>query len=211
MNPIPIHLAVEDSLSEIMLRVLLKQSGRNYAVGAVYGGSGFGYLKKMTPGFNRAARGTPFLLLTDLDRTECPPRLIEEWLGVAAHPNFLFRVAVREVESWVIAHKKGLARFFGLPVATIPDNPDQLETSERGTNKTGRPIKTSNYSRRHCSSPGSHRSQGAGYNSRLGEFIKYPMACSEAANASPSLDRTIRRIRSFKPVEYVNTNRKGIA
>lgn len=55
-------------------------------------------------GFNFAARLTPFLVLADLDRIECAPKLIRDWLPVEKHPNPVFRVAVREVESWVQAY-----------------------------------------------------------------------------------------------------------
>ena len=67
-NVIPINLAVEDPLSEIVLRVMLQQSGHHYAVGTCFGHHGFGYLKKRANGFNNVSQGTPFLVLTDLDQ-----------------------------------------------------------------------------------------------------------------------------------------------
>ena len=98
-EPIPIHLAVEDELSEAVLREILKQSGRPFVVGAVYRRGGFGYLRANVRGFNNGAKGIPFFLLTDLDKNECAPMLIQEWLTVPLHPNLIFRVAVREVEA----------------------------------------------------------------------------------------------------------------
>ncbi|MDF2210039.1 hypothetical protein L1F28_15070 [Arthrospira platensis NCB002] len=42
-----------------------------------------------------------YLVLTDLDKSECPLAIINEWLkSQPKHPNLLFRVAVKEVESW---------------------------------------------------------------------------------------------------------------
>jgi hypothetical protein len=38
--------------------------------------SGFGYIKSKIKDFNRAAKGMPFLVLTDLDKEECAPKLI---------------------------------------------------------------------------------------------------------------------------------------
>jgi len=75
MQPIPIHIAVEDPLSEAVLRKILICSNRPYIVGSCFNRGGFGYLKKNIRGFNNAAKGTPFLVLTDLDRTECAPVL----------------------------------------------------------------------------------------------------------------------------------------
>jgi len=48
---------------------------------------GFGYLKKMINGFNNAAKTAPVLVLTDLDMSECPPTLIQNWLKVRKHHN----------------------------------------------------------------------------------------------------------------------------
>lgn len=110
-TPIPIQLAVEDDLSEAVLRKILSTSGRPYAVGTCYLGRGFGYLRKTIHGFNNAAKGTPYLVLTDLDQAECPPNLIGAWLQVPIHANLVFRVAVREVEAWLLADRAGLARF----------------------------------------------------------------------------------------------------
>lgn len=118
---ISVHIAVEDPLSESVLRALLHQSGRPYWIGTVYGGRGFGDLKRMASGFNQASRFTPFVLLTDLDRADCPPVIIDSWLPHPKHPNFLFRVAVREVEAWVLADREAFAKFCGVPVSAIPE------------------------------------------------------------------------------------------
>ena len=82
-------LAVEYPVSEFVLKVMLQQSGRNYAIGSCLGRSGFGYLKKSINGFNNAAKGTPFLILTDLDQTNYPPLFINEWLSAPKYNNLL--------------------------------------------------------------------------------------------------------------------------
>ena len=50
---IPINLAVEDDLSESVLRKILQD---RYVVGNCYKRGGFGYLKKNIAGFNPSAR-----------------------------------------------------------------------------------------------------------------------------------------------------------
>ena len=112
--PIPIYLAVEDELSEWVVRRALSTRSTGYAVGAVFSQGGFGYLKRQAPAFNNAAKGCPFLLLADLDLSPCPPQLIKDWLGRPKHPHFLLRVAVREVESWLLGDPVGLKTFLGL-------------------------------------------------------------------------------------------------
>ncbi len=131
MNPVPVNLAVEDALSEAVLRRVLAESGREYAVGAVYCRGGFGYLKRTIRGWNNAARGTPFVVLTDLDRGECAPSLICEWLPGFIHPNLLLRVAVREVEAWLIGDRENMARFLRCPLSRVPTSPEALDDPKR--------------------------------------------------------------------------------
>jgi hypothetical protein len=110
-GPIQINLAVEDLLSEQMLRTALEQCG-NYQVGAVYRKGGQAYLKSKLIGFNRAAKGMPYLMLTDLDRRPCATHLIEEWFdcetedyGARRHPNLVFLIAVREKQHSPSLHR----------------------------------------------------------------------------------------------------------
>jgi hypothetical protein len=50
MTSIPINLAVEDALSEAVLREMLKQSQRPFSIGNCLMNSGYGYLKKNISG-----------------------------------------------------------------------------------------------------------------------------------------------------------------
>ncbi len=68
----------------------------------------------------------PYLVLTDLDNRECAPSMIQEWLPVTRNHNLIFRIAVREVESWILADRKGFAKFLGIAQKRIPENPDDL-------------------------------------------------------------------------------------
>ena len=38
----------------------------------------------------------------------------------------IFRIAVREVESWIIADKEGIAEFLNVAVANFTDLPDNI-------------------------------------------------------------------------------------
>ena len=76
MGDIFINLAVEDELSEVVLRKVLRETKRPFVVGTCFRKRGFGYLKSKLSGFNNACKGTPFLILTDLDRKPCPQLLI---------------------------------------------------------------------------------------------------------------------------------------
>lgn len=199
MTPIPVNLAVEDALSEATLRAILAQTGRPYAVGAVYGRRGFGDLKRRAGGFNQAARGTPFILLTDLDRAECPPVILQEWLGVDKHPNFVFRVAVREVESWLLAHRKAFARFIGVPERSVPEQPDNLDDPKDALLRLAERCRRTELQRDLLPPSGSLRKQGPGYSLRLEEYVRTAWKATEAEKYSPSLAKAWKCLRTFQP------------
>lgn len=91
MTSIPVNLAVEDRLSEAVLRRILSHVDRGFTIGAAYNRGGYGYLKRTVRGWNRAAAGVSFVLLTDLDnRYDCPPALISDWLSEPLHPNLAY-------------------------------------------------------------------------------------------------------------------------
>lgn len=124
--PQPLYLAVEDALSEFVLRRILGKRPA-LAVAAVFSRGGYGYLKKSASGFNQAAKHRPFLLLTDLDKGACAPDLVREWLaGRQRHPRFLLRVAVPEVEGWLLADGDGLRRFLGMRSGKDISQPERL-------------------------------------------------------------------------------------
>ena len=134
--PIAVHIAVEDDLSETVLRRLLHESRRGYVVRTRYptsrrshapaSPSGFGYLKKHLISFNQAAHVIPFVVLTDLDQHPCPATLASAWLPRPLHPNLMFRVAVREVESWLLSDPASMADFLQIPARRIPADPEGL-------------------------------------------------------------------------------------
>ena len=199
MSEIPIQLAVEDLLSEVVLKTLLDRSKNEYRIGTVFNHGGFGYLRKTAPGWNNAARGTPFLLLTDLDQHHCPPALVTDWLTEPKHPNFIFRIAVREVEAWILADKRNFAAFLVLSQNTLPAQPETLDDAKRTlVTLAARSRRTATRSRLVPKS-GSTAKQGPDYNRCLGEFVVKHWDHLEASANAPSLLRCISAIENFKP------------
>ena len=198
-EPIPIHLVVEDELSEAVLREMLRQSGRSFAVGAAYQGGGFGYLRKNVKGFNHGAKGTPYFLLTDLDKNECAPMLIRGWLTVPLHPNLIFRVAVHEVEAWILADREAFACFLGISPRDIPSEVDSIQDPKEklislARTSPKRELKNSLVPRR-----GSTARVGRDYNGRLSEFVHNRWRLDESKRVSPSLLRAANAIGTFEP------------
>ena len=179
---------------------MVAATGRNYAIGFVYGRGGFGYLKKITPGLNNAAKGTPFILLTDLDLGNCAPDLLAEWLKVPRHPNFLFRVAVREVEAWVLADRRGFAKYVSVRQAAVPESVDDLPDPKEkllaiAAKSRKRELKIDLLPRK-----GSTSKIGPNYNGRLTHYVHTNWDVRVAEQHSPSLARAMRALRTFTPV-----------
>lgn len=200
MDPIPINLAVEDPLSDAVARKILSSSSGIYEVGVTYSRGGFGYLKSKLEGFNNAAKGTPFFVLTDLDVEECAPKLRAQWLPNGNHPNLVFRIAVREVESWLLADLKNFSAFLGIKtsamrrsIETIKDPKDFL--IRLASKSPRREIRADIVPPRN-----SARKQGPNYNGRLIEFVEKKWNPIQASRLSDSLDRAIKRLDDFSPV-----------
>jgi hypothetical protein len=203
MLSIPINLGIEDPLSECVARRLLALHGEKYHVGIAYGRSGFGYLKRTAAGWNAGARSTPFLLLTDLDESyPCPSALIEDWLGGEdrRHGNLLFRVAVREVEAWLLADADGLAEFLGVNPKFVPVNPEGLADPKAELIALARRARSRDLRDRLVPRPKSTAPQGRDYNACLCEFVDGRWNPARAAERSVSLARTVQRLSVFEPV-----------
>jgi hypothetical protein len=200
VNQIHITLAVEDQLSETVLRCLLDQSGRPYHVCQCLCRGGFGYLKDNIGKFNKAARGMPFLVLTDLDNPNtCPPDKIKSWLSEPTHPNMLFRIAVVEIESWILAHREAIAKFLGVQATKIPADTDSISDPKRFLVNLARKSRFKIIRQDVAPPLGATSQQGPNYNACMGDFIRRFWRADLASENSQSLRRTLEKLRHFEP------------
>ena len=178
-------------MSEWVARRALSTRPMAYAIGAVFSRGGFGYLKKQAPAFNNAARGCPFLLVTDLDRCPCPHQLIEEWLAGPKHPHFLLRVAVHEVESWLLADPAGLSAFLGLRQPFALRDPEQLADPKQELLKLAlsSPRRATREALAWKDAPSGRLCQGPDYNGTLARFVSEQWDIERAGQACRSLGR----------------------
>ena len=197
--PIPIFLAVEDELSEFVLRRLLQERPITYALGAVFRRGGFGYLKKQTPAFNNMAKAAPLLLLTDLDTQACPPALLADWLPHTQHRDFLLRVAVRKVEAWLLPQQAGLAGFLGIRQDHLTNVPETLHDPKAELLKLAQksPRRDKREALVRVDANGGRR-QGPAYNSTLAEFVSNEWEVDAAAKACPSLLRLLKALAELE-------------
>lgn len=192
-----ISLVSEDELSENVMTRILKSFPNKYEIANTYLGHGYGYLKSKIRGFNQASVCQPFFMLTDLDLYECPLALIADWIDFNKHKNFIFRVAVREVESWLLADKEGLSRFFSLSVVNFPDSPDSLSDPKNTLINLARKSRK-RHIREDIVPINSNASIGPNYNSCLSDFVFNHWDLQNALVRSKSLCRTWERLGQFE-------------
>lgn len=185
--------AVEGPVDEAVLRRLLSHVGA--MPGPIHGKNGKQHLHQQLKGYNQAAQFNPWVVLVDLDEDEeCAPPLRATWLPYPA-PHLCFRIAVREIEAWLLADREHLARFLSTAVSQIPQNPEAVDNPKRtmvelATRSRRREIREDMVPR-----PDSGRQVGPAYTSRLIEFIentKDGWQPATAAQQSDSLNRCLK-------------------
>ncbi len=199
MTDIPINLVFEDVLSEAVLKQMLKQSQRPFLVGDCFNERGYGQIQKKISGFNNAAKGMPYLVLTDLDNAECPLVILSEWLTQPKHPNLLFRIAVKEVEAWLLAHREAFAKFLGISVDNIPRDADRIPDPRQCLINLTRRSKKRDLREAIVPPPNSTAKIGKDYNRPLIEFVNESWQVASAQTNSPSLERTMNALIKFQP------------
>jgi hypothetical protein len=190
-------LAVEDTLSEVVARKLLAVVRPDISVAVAIGNQGRGYLQNRARELNRVAAAVPVFLLADLDRPlPCPSDLISSWISGPPQRHFFCRVAVMEVESWVLADRARFADFLSVPEHRIPENTDEINFPKEFIVTLARRSRRKDIRDDLVPATGSTSPVGPAYNPRLASFVGGLWDPRVAAAASPSLARAVRRLGS---------------
>jgi hypothetical protein len=189
----PIAIATEDQLSEAIALRLIADIPTPHFIQLKLGRTGNGYLRSRMSSWYQMAQHQVMLVLTDLDRANCLVEFRDQWLVAEPPKNLLLRIAVREVESWVLADHVAMRGLIGakgvLPVSPdeLPDPKQSLLRLAKGASKQVRDdlLKTID----------GNLSPGLGYNARLTEFVTSVWNPQRAAGRSPSLARARLRLK----------------
>ncbi|MCK6628900.1 MAG: hypothetical protein L6R45_27440 [Anaerolineae bacterium] len=194
-----VNLLVEGDTDEVIIRRVLEYAGLE--CGTVYGKHGKSDLLKRLPNYNQAARFGAWLAVVDLDRdTLCASDFVRNTLPEPMS-GMCFRVAVRAIESWLLADAEHLAAYLGISPTKIPPNPD-LEIDPKTTL-----INLARLSHRKAlrqeivPRQGSGGRVGPGYTARLIEFVlssDYTWRPEVAIHHSESLKRCVTALQKLK-------------
>lgn len=189
---VSISAAVEGLVDEVVISRLVAEVGG--VLGTIYGKKGKSLLRERISGYNNAAKFLPWIVLVDLDRdTECAPELREKWIRDLA-PGLCFRVAVREVEAWLLADRERIAQFLSVPISRIPTEPESVEDPKQLMISLAARSRRGEIREDMVPRIGSGRDIGPAYTSRLIEFsgsLDWGWRPRIAMKNSDSLNRTI--------------------
>lgn len=199
-----VTLGVEDILSESVARSLVREYAPEAQIVNVIGLQGNQALRRRIGDFVDIARYIgPSLVITDLDRADaCPVDLVRDWTnGLPAVPDFLMRVAVLEIEAWIIADRQAIAEWLGISVDVVPRNPEEALDPKRELIELARRSRKRDLREALIRGlPDGLFRPGPGYNSYLERFVSQNWEPERARLITPSLDRTISRITELSRI-----------
>jgi hypothetical protein len=192
MLPI-VQAAVEGFLDEAVVRRLIVHAGGE--AGTVYGRNGKPALRKGIKGYNNAAQFTPWVVVVDLDNdAACAPPLRTAWVPTPA-PHLCFRIAVREIEAWLMADKQTLASYLRIRTGSVPEEPERLQYPKDVMVNLARHSRSRDIRSDMVPRENSGRRVGPAYASRLIEYVQGGWRPEVAAQRSESLRRAIHCVR----------------
>lgn len=192
--PVAVRIAVEGNLDEAVAERLITLCGGQ--PGKVSPKQGRPYVLEHIGGYNEGARyGGIWFALVDLDRDGCAPALVAETLPELAE-GMCFRVAVREVEAWLLADRVGFARWAGVRASLIPLDVESLAQPKERLVAIMRESRHRERQTAIVPRPGSGRTEGPDYSDVLTDFVATDWDVEAAASVAPSLDRAIRCLRA---------------
>ena len=123
----------EDELSGEVVKKIIRGLDLKVEINPVFSRttgkpSGIGYIKKNWNSFYKSSLNNPFIILADSDSFICGPSLKKDWRVPYSSPNFLFQVAVREVESWILADTVSFLSYFKIPAQLKTKFPSDIDS-----------------------------------------------------------------------------------
>lgn len=183
-----VNVAVEGLIDEAVTRRLIEHVGGE--VGRVYPRGGKSHLTDRLRAYNQAANHAAWLILIDLDTSECAPALRGALMPDAAS-LMCFRIAVREVEAWLLADREELAAFLKVPWDKIPEHPEDVDDPKQLIVNLARKSRSKRIREAIVPTPESLRETGPAYDSTLMGFVANKWSPDRAALASESLSRCL--------------------
>ncbi|MDX2226904.1 MAG: hypothetical protein SFY92_07435 [Verrucomicrobiae bacterium] len=191
-------IVAEDRLTEAVLVKCVKTylPKHNIIRSEVKGGRG--NVLKEIPAYLNLAKKMPVIVGIDLDHDPCPPALLNKINLPNSKIHFILRIAVKEVESWILADKKRFSRFVNGSSDSIPNEPDNLPDPKLFLLEFARNTASSELKRDLLPvNFGQYPRIGPAYNLRMCDFTLQKWKPEVARKKSPSLNRAITALENL--------------
>jgi hypothetical protein len=196
-----VHLVAEGYMEAAVAVRLLPFCG--HKLGDVYGQYGCAYIREKAAKFHHLATAcSGVLVLTDFRDAgaECIVDALQDyiWKNLPSPPaSFLCRFAVNELESWLLADRGGLAKFFGIALTKMPLQPESEPLPKRTLVALARRSRKKKIREGIVPAPGHKGAVAPGYLPLMCEFIANFWNIEAAMRCAPSLERCVSRLREF--------------
>ena len=189
-----VYILVEGSLDATVARRIVNHCGGS--VGTVYGRKGLPYIEERIDEFNHSAQGIPILTLVDLMDTgfDCAVDVVGSWLP-NRNEDMLLRVVVREIESWILADRTAIARYFGIRASLVPHHPERLDDPKKALVDLARSSQYQSLKNDIVPDDPTVHAQGPAYTSRMQSFVREQWEVDRANHRSASLRRCVEAVR----------------
>lgn len=168
------------------------------SIDVAHGQRGKASIDRNILGYNNAANFSPWLVLRDLDHdAACAPELAAAILPVPSQWMRL-RIAVRAMESWLLADAEALSNYLHTRRAHVPNNPDALDDPKRSLVDLARRSRRAAIRDDMVPAEGATSRVGPAYPSRVAEFARTEWRPDVARDHSESLRRCIESVRLLK-------------
>lgn len=191
-----ISILVEGTLDEAVAKKILRSAGAT--PGTVFPKRGKSYVKNNISDFNDLAQGMPVMALIDLMDThsECPVEVIRAWLP-HREEAMLFRVVVREIESWILADRTSVSRLLGVRKSKIPHHPEELKDPKASFMECAQLSPKDGLRNALVPDDPTTRAEGPAYTNRMTQFVRNQWDLGRARKNADSLNRCIRAVERY--------------
>lgn len=191
-----INLLVEGEIDEAVARRMISECG--YDIGTCYGKKGVSYIKEKIQAFNLSSVSMCYLTLVDFMDTkfQCPPEILNNWIP-PRNKKMIFRVVVREIESWVMADRENLAKFLNVNIEQIPLNPESESDPKQTLVNIARKSRSKTIRDSIVPEQNSTAQVGKLYNSTIKQFVNDSWNINSAQENSLSLKKCMERLNEI--------------
>jgi len=191
-----VTIAVEGQTDAAVVRRILGDHG--IAVAYEYGLRGKSDIDLKLRAYNAAARYSNWFVLRDMDGdAQCPADLVAALLPRPSR-KMRFRIAVRAIESWLLADAAGFSSYFSVAPHHVPEDPEALADPKAALIRVAEKSRSRAVRNDVVPAAGTTALVGPAYTTRIVEYAASSWSWSRGVQRSGSLRRCIRSVEAIR-------------